>query len=68
MNRFSNNATQASKNERILYLDYLRVLATFAVILLHVSAQNWHETNVNTYQWQILILETVFPGGVLPHL
>ncbi len=53
MNRFSNNATQASKNERILYLDYLRVLATFAVILLHVSAQNWHETNVNTYQWQI---------------
>lgn len=38
---------------RIAYLDYLRVFATFGVILIHVSAQNWYTTDVRTVNWQI---------------
>ena len=38
---------------RTIYFDYLRVFATFAVIILHVSAQNWYSTDVNGYDWQI---------------
>lgn len=53
MRGLSNDEMKLSKNGRILYLDYLRVFATLAVFFLHISAQNWHETEVNTYQWQI---------------
>ncbi|WP_027422071.1 acyltransferase [Lachnobacterium bovis] len=38
--------------ERKTYCDYLRVIATFAVVLLHVSASNWYSTDVNGLQWQ----------------
>ena len=37
--------------ERIKYLDYLRVFATIAVIMLHVAAQNWGVTDVNKFEW-----------------
>ncbi len=54
MNNISGTAsTPPSPKERILYLDYLRVFAILAVIALHISAQNWHETEVTSYQWQI---------------
>lgn len=39
--------------DRIVYFDYLRVFAIFAVIMIHVSAQHWYITNVNSYEWQI---------------
>ena len=39
--------------DRIVYFDYLRVLATIAVIILHVSSQNWYTTDVNGYDWKI---------------
>lgn len=42
----------ASNNNRTVYFDYLRVLATFSVIILHVSAQNWDSTAVNGFAWQ----------------
>lgn len=41
------------KENRILYLDYLRVFASFAVIVLHVAAQNWYESPVNSLEWQV---------------
>lgn len=52
MNTISNPA-RGSGEKRIVYLDYLRVLATLAVFLLHISSQNWKNTDVNTFQWQI---------------
>ena len=52
MNTISNPAC-GSGEKRIVYLDYLRVLATLAVFLLHISSQNWKNTDVNTFQWQI---------------
>ena len=41
------------KKERIIYLDVLRVLAIFAVILLHVSALKWNNTDVSSFNWQV---------------
>ena len=37
--------------ERIEYFDVLRILATFAVIVLHLSAQNWANVNVSSRAW-----------------
>ena len=39
--------------ERTIYFDYIRVFATFAVIILHISAQNWYSTDVNGFDWQV---------------
>ena len=48
--------TACKKNERIFYLDILRVLATFAVIAIHVSAQNWYSTDIYSYEWNMFNL------------
>jgi len=39
--------------ERKVYFDFLRILATFSVIVLHVAAQNWNTTNINSIEWNI---------------
>ena len=39
--------------KRIDYFDYLRVLAIYAVITIHVLSKNWYDLNVNTFEWQI---------------
>ena len=36
---------------RVIYFDFLRVLATFAVIVLHLSAQHWADTDVFSNAW-----------------
>lgn len=36
---------------RQTYLDYLRVFATAAVILLHIAGQNWYAVDVNGTEW-----------------
>lgn len=38
---------------RTIYLDHLRVLATTAVMMVHVSAPNWYSTDVNDYDWKV---------------
>lgn len=45
--------TSCKKKERIFYLDVLRVLATFGVITIHVSAQNWYSTDIYSYEWNM---------------
>ncbi len=49
------------KSCRIVYFDYLRVFATFAVIILHISAQNWYSANVNGFEWHVF---NVFDSAV----
>lgn len=44
----------AERPHRIWYLDLLRILATFAVVVLHVSAQGWYDTDVRSFAWQSL--------------
>ncbi|MBE5910036.1 acyltransferase [Pseudobutyrivibrio sp.] len=40
-------------DRRINHIDCLRVIATFAVIVLHVSATNWYTTEVNSFEWGV---------------
>ena len=40
------------ERKRIAYIDNLRVAATFAVIMIHVAAQNWYSQDVNTAAWK----------------
>lgn len=39
---------------RVVYLDYLRVFATIAVIILHVASINWYTCDVHGIEWKIL--------------
>lgn len=39
------------KKERMIYLDILRIIATYAVILEHLSAQYWYTTDVFSREW-----------------
>lgn len=37
--------------ERKEYIDYLRLIATFAVIVLHVAASYWDKVNIKSFDW-----------------
>ena len=43
-----------STKDRVIYADILRIMACFAVIVLHVAAGNWYEISINSSSWQIL--------------
>lgn len=48
-----NNEQRIIKNNnRCIELDYLRVFATFAVMILHIAGSNWYTTDVNGIEWQ----------------
>lgn len=40
--------------KRIVYFDYLRVLAALAVILLHVSSFNWDHVSGKSLSWNVM--------------
>ena len=51
--------------KRNLYLDYLRIMATVAVITLHVAAQNWSNVNITSYEWKVFnIVDSAVRWGV----
>ena len=39
--------------ERVWYLEYLRIIATVAVIVLHVAAQNFYGVDVESFAWKV---------------
>lgn len=39
------------QKKKILYLDILRIIASLAVIAIHVAAQNWNSYTVDTFEW-----------------
>ena len=43
---------KAHFNERILYIDFLRVLAVFAVMMIHVCSYGFFNYNVYSSEWQ----------------
>lgn len=47
-----NTANLDKQTGRTVYFDYLRVFAALAVMILHISAQNWYSTDVNQIEWQ----------------
>lgn len=46
-------AKKEIETQRTIYFDYLRVFATFAVMILHLSAQNWYGADVNGFAWHV---------------
>lgn len=52
----ANGEKAMGTNKRILYLDYLRILAIFAVVVLHTAAQKWYVTPIETAEWKIFNL------------
>ena len=43
-------------NKRLIYLDYLRVLAAISVIVLHVSAKYFHSVDTHSLRWVAIVL------------
>ena len=41
------------ENKRIIYFDYLRVFAILAVIFIHVAGQNWYDSDIKSFEWNI---------------
>lgn len=41
------------KDKRIYYLDFIRIIAIIAVIVIHVTAQNWYNIALNSTTWTI---------------
>ena len=41
------------KARRLIYADLLRVIATFAIVILHVSGSNWHNVPVSGFEWKV---------------
>lgn len=39
--------------ERVLYTDLLRLISVFAVVFLHVAANQWYDFAPSSYEWQI---------------
>lgn len=51
--------------KRKVYCDYLRLVATFAVVFIHVAASNWLNVDVNGIQWQVFnIYDSLVRWGV----
>ena len=46
-------AIEKSK-DRSIYLDWLRIVATFCVIVLHVSATHFNNFDFNKFEWHIV--------------
>ena len=45
--------THTHTPQRVFYPDFLRVIAIFAVIFLHVAANKWYAFKPDTFQWQV---------------
>lgn len=45
---------EMNKDDRVIYVDLLRVISTMAVIVLHVAAAEWNKFNIYSTQWQVL--------------
>ncbi|MBR4141679.1 MAG: acyltransferase family protein, partial [Campylobacter sp.] len=49
----TNSVSGTHTPQRVFYPDFLRVIAIFAVIFLHVAAHKWYAFKPNTFQWQV---------------
>lgn len=44
-------AVEHSVSKRVIYFDILRVVAIFAVVAVHISAQHWLDVDVSSRAW-----------------
>lgn len=47
-----NNVKSDFSNQHIAYYDILRIMATFAVVILHTAATYWYGIDVHSYTWK----------------
>lgn len=40
-------------DKRLIYFDVLRIFATLAVVILHISGQNWSKPSVYSFEWNV---------------
>lgn len=60
-----NDFMKTEKIERKVYIDLLRIVACFSVIMLHSSSQYWYELPVAGYKWIICnTYDALFRFGV----
>lgn len=38
---------------REVYFDILRIISTFAVMILHIAGQNWSNTDIRSFEWNV---------------
>ena len=51
--------------KRIIYYDFLRILATISVVSLHTAAQNWSSVNVESFEWNVFnVVDSATRWGV----
>lgn len=54
-----------SKENRIVYFDYLRFFAIIAVMLLHISGSSWNSIDVKSFAWQTFnVFDSIARWGV----
>lgn len=39
--------------KRVIYVDVLRIVAIFMVVVIHVSSSNWFKPGVDSFEWQV---------------
>ncbi len=50
---------------RVIYLDLLRIVSAFAVILTHVSAQYWYDLPTHSFSWNVMnVYDSISRYGV----
>lgn len=60
-----NNGEEAGI-ERIDYIDALRTIACFAVVMLHVSAQNTYYVDFKSHEWNVFMLYESIVNWAVP--
>ena len=53
-------------DNRIKYLDCLRIIATFLVIVIHVISINWYDVAIETFEWKVLTFYDAFSRWAVP--
>ena len=52
--KHTHNKPSAQNSKRTLYFDYMRVCATFAVIMIHVTAQYFYKVEPTSFAWKTI--------------
>ena len=62
------NMMERARRDRVIYLDLLRIISSFAVIMIHVAAQNWYSTDVKSAEWMTFnVYDSLVLGFLLKH-
>ena len=60
------NVSSENKKSRVVYYDYLRIISSFAVIMIHVSADYYYALNINSVNWKIAFYFSGIPRFSVP--